>query len=212
MLGDFDDGGSGGGCFEGDFTGEDSLGGKEGGLESSSSSFFRSSLFLTSLIGESLTPNVVLFGEAKSFFLRSSTGDTDFTVFILAFEERESLLDVLLSFELFVGEETLGDFFAGLVSVSDFNGNLNVAGFAGLAAGLMEMLLLKFRVLGDAGIPFGIDDLGGGGGGGIPTSSLYANPESSFPQDLLSRVLVNIFFLDNVSLFILKGMGTSFSS
>ena len=155
---------------------------------------------------------MVLFGEAKSFFLRSSTGDTDFTVFILAFEERESLLDVLLSFELFVGEETLGDFFAGLVSVSDFNGNLNVAGFAGLAAGLMEMLLLKFRVLGDAGIPFGIDDLGGGGGGGIPTSSLYANPESSFPQDLLSRVLVNIFFLDNVSLFILKGMGTSFSS
>ena len=99
LLGDFDDGGSGGGCFEGDFTGEDSLGGKEGGFESSSSSFFRSSLFLTSFIGDNFTPNVVLFCEAKSFFFRSSTGDTDFTVFMLAFEERESLLDVLLSFE-----------------------------------------------------------------------------------------------------------------
>ena len=39
LLGDFDDGGSGGGCLEGDFTGEDSLGGKEGGLESSSSNY-----------------------------------------------------------------------------------------------------------------------------------------------------------------------------
>ena len=116
-------------------------------------------------MGDNLTPKAVLLGE-------SFTGDTDFTVFTLALEESESLLDVLLNFELFIGEETFGDFFAGLVSDSVFSGSLKVAGFAGLVKGLTEILLVKLRVFGEAGIPLGIDDLGGGGGGGIPISPL----------------------------------------
>ena len=59
-------------------------------------------------------------------------GDTDVTVFTLAFEERESLLEVFRSLEMLMGEAMDGDFFTGLVSDSVFKGSLNVAGFAGL--------------------------------------------------------------------------------
>ena len=97
-------------------------------------------------------------------------------MFTLALDERESLLEVLLSFELFIGEEMLGDFFDGVLdSDSVFKGSLNVAGFAGLviAGGWWKLLLLPNILLGDEeGIPFGMDDLGGGGGGGIPASPL----------------------------------------
>ena len=116
-MGDLDVGGGGGGCLDGDFTGDDSLGGNDGGFESSSSSFSAFSLFFVSFMGESLTPKAVLFGAETSFSFLSSTGDTDFTVFTLALDESESLLDVLRSFELLIGEELLGDFFTGLVSI-----------------------------------------------------------------------------------------------
>ena len=101
-------------------------------------------------------------------------GDTDFTVFTLALDERESLLEVLRSFELLMGDDVFGDFFAGLVSVSVLKGSLNVAGFAGLVLPdwPKEISLVKFLPADEEGNPFGIDDLGGGGGGGIPTSPL----------------------------------------
>ena len=84
------------------------------------------------MIGDSFTPKVVLLNAEESCLPFSSMGDTDLTVFTLAFEERESLLEVFRSLEMLMGDAIDGDFFTGLVSDSVFRGSLKVAGFAGL--------------------------------------------------------------------------------